>query len=252
MIKVLYFLLCLLIMVNPAYAEKSEWIDPGYDFTKTKSICIDYVASPEIADGIRDKESQELFFKKAKADIADKLSKQKYKVDTIYKAKENFITSERIDSKESAKDITQEQLPLFEKYVQEQLPLFEKYVQNNYDLLIKCIVSQYDSGKKYVEAHTYKTMVPVATTVLDATGQMQTIIIQQQQEFNIPAGNYPAAFVQVRFDVIDTKTNQKVWALDDKRDKIDDTGISGIKPDGLFTQVIAEFAENLRKNLRNR
>ena len=241
MIKVLYYLLCLLIMVNPAYAEKSEWIDPGYDFTKTKSICIDYVASPEIADGIRDKESQELFFKKAKADIADKLSKQKYKVDTIYKAKDNFMNSEGTDSKESAKDITQEQLPLF-----------EKYVQNNYDLLIRCIVSQYDTGKKYVEAHTYKTMVPVATTVLDATGQMQTIIIQQQQEFNIPAGNYPAAFVQVRFDVIDTKTNQKVWALDDKRDKIDDTGISGIKPDGLFTQVIAEFAENLRKNLKNR
>ena len=241
MIKVLYFLLCLLITVNPAYAEKSEWIDPGYDFTKTKSICIDYVASPEIADGIRDKESQELFFKKAKADIADKLSKQKYKVDTIYKAKENFITSERIDSKESAKDITQEQLPLF-----------EKYVQNNYDLLIRCIVSQYDTGKKYVEAHTYKTMVPVATTVLDATGQMQTIIIQQQQEFNIPAGNYPAAFVQARFDVIDTNTNKKVWALDDKRDKIDDTGISDIKPNGLFTQVIAEFAENLRKNLKNR
>ena len=233
MIKVLYFLLCLLIMVNPAYAEKSEWIDPGYDFTKTKSICIDYVASPEIADGIRDKESQELFFKKAKADIADKLSKQKYKVDTIYKAKENFITSEKIDSKKSAKDITQEHLPLF-----------EKYVQNNYDLLIRCIVSQYDTGKKYVEAHTYKTMVPVATTVLDATGQMQTIIIQQQQEFNI--------FVQVGFDVIDTNTNKKVWALDDKRDKIDDTGISDIKPNGLFTEVIAEFAENLRKNLKNR
>ena len=241
MIKVLYFLLCLLIMVNPAYAEKSEWIDPGYDFTKTKSICIDYVASPEIADGIRDKESQELFFEKAKADIADKLSKQKYKVDTIYKAKENYLTSEGTDSKESAKDITQEQLPLF-----------EKYVQNNYDLLIRCIVSQYDTGKKYVEAHTYKTMVPVATTVLDATGQMQTIIIQQQQEFNIPAGNYPAAFVQVGFDVIDTNTNKKVWALDDKRDKIDDTGISDIKPNGLFTQVIAEFAENLRKNLKNR
>ena len=241
MIKVLYFLLCLLIMVNPAYAEKSEWIDPGYDFTKTKSICIDYVASPEIADGIRDKESQELFFKKAKADIADKLSKQKYKVDTIYKAKENFITSERIDSKESAKDITQEQLPLF-----------EKYVQNNYDLLIKCIVSQYDVGKKYMEAHTYETTVPVATNVLDATGQMQTIIIHQQEVFNIPAGNYPAAFVKSQFDVIDTKTNQKVWSLEDKRDMIDETGISGIKPNGLFTQVIAEFAENLRKNLKSR
>ena len=102
-------------MVNPAYAEKSEWIDPGYDFTKAKSICIDYAASPEIADGIRDKESRELFFEKAKADIADKLLKQKYKVDSIYKAKEYFINSEGTDSKELGKDITQEQLPLFEK-----------------------------------------------------------------------------------------------------------------------------------------
>ncbi|MBQ5346123.1 MAG: hypothetical protein J6F33_13170, partial [Acidaminococcaceae bacterium] len=202
---------------------------------------IDYAASPEITDGVRDKEARELFFAQVKKDIADKLSKQKYKVDTIYKAKENYLTSEGTDSKESAKDITQEQLPLF-----------EKYVQNNYDLLIKCTVSQYDTGKKYMEAHTYKTMVPVATTVLDATGQMQTIIIQQQQEFNIPAGNYPAAFVQVRFDAIDTKTNQKVWSLEDKRDMIDETGISDIKPNGLFTQVIAEFAENIRKNLRNR
>ena len=241
MIKVLYFLICMLIIVNPVYAEKTEWIDSGYNFTKVKNICIDYAASPEITDGVRDKEARELFFAQVKKDIADKLSKQKYKVDTIYKAKDNFITSERTDSKESAKDITQEQLPLF-----------EKYVQNNYDLLIKCIVSQYDVGKKFMEAHTYETTVPVATNVLDVTGQMQTIIIHQQEVFNIPAGNYPAAFVKAQFDVIDTKTNQKVWSLEDKRDMIDETGISGIKPNGLFTQVIAEFAENLRKNLKNR
>ena len=62
MIKVLYFLICMLIIVNPVYAEKTEWIDSGYNFTKVKSICIDYAASPEITDGIRDKEAKELFF----------------------------------------------------------------------------------------------------------------------------------------------------------------------------------------------
>ena len=103
-----------------------------------------------------------------------------------------------------------------------------------------------------MEAHTYTIMVPVTTTVLDATGQYQMITIQQPQVYNIPAGNYPAVFVQARFDVIDAKTNQKVWSLDDKREKIDETGISGIKPTELFKQIITDFGENLRKNLKSR
>jgi len=241
MIKVLYFLICLLFIVNPVYAEKTEWIDSGYNFTKVKSICIDYAASPEITDGVRDKEARELFFAQVKKDIADKLSKQKYKVDSIAAAKENFMKSEGTVTKEFMKDISDEQQPRF-----------EKYLLDNYDLLIKCVVSQYDTGKKFMEAHTYTAMVPVTTTVLDATGQYQMITIQQQQVYNIPAGDYPAAFVQARFDAMDAKTNQKVWSLDDKRDKIDETGISGIKPTELFKQMIADFGENLRKNLKSR
>lgn len=241
MSKVLYFLLCFLIMFSPVYAQKSERIDPGYDFTKAKNICMDYAASPEIADGVRDRESQELFFKQMKANVADKLAKQKYKIDPIYNAKENFLNSEGADTKKYAKDITDEQQPLF-----------EKFIQNNYDLLIKCIVSQYDTGKKQVEAHTYTELVPVTTTVLDATGQLQTITIQEKQVFNIPAGYYPAAFVQVRFDIIDTKTNQSVWTLDEKRDKVDETGVSNSKPGEVFTEVVEEFAASLKKNLKSR
>jgi len=38
--KLFFFLCCLLALSATAFAEKSEWIDPGYDFTKAKSICI--------------------------------------------------------------------------------------------------------------------------------------------------------------------------------------------------------------------
>lgn len=241
MLKIFYFLFFLLIIANPVYAEKSEWMDPRYDFTKAKNIYIDYAVSPEIVDGTRDRESQALFFERVKANITDKLPKQKYKVDSIDRAREKFLHNKETEIKENVKEITEEQ----------QL-LFEKYLLNNYDLLIKCIVSQYDTGKKYVEAHTYTEMVPVTTTVLDATGQFQTITIQQRQVYKIPAGDYPAAFVQAQFEVMDTKTNKSVWTLEDKRDRVDETGISGIKPKEVFTEVIGEFAASLRKNLKSR
>jgi hypothetical protein len=220
----LFFLSLLFLLINfPASAQITEWIDSNYDFTKAKSICIDYVAAPEIVDGIRDKESHDVFFEETKKVIVDKLPK--YKVDSINAAKKNF-------SGESH--------------------LFEKYLTDNYDLLVKCTVLQYDTGKKHVESHIYSVTVPVTTTVLGAFGQPETITTMQQQEYKIPEGDYPAAFVQVKFDVVNTKTNQSVWSWEDKQDKVDDTGISNIKPKGIFTGIISDFATNLRKNLKSR
>ena len=107
--------------------------------------------------------------------------------------------------------------------------------------MVRCTVSQYDTGKKHVEAHTETVMVPVTTTVLDVTGHMQTITIQEQQVYNIPAGDYPAAFVKARFDVINTKTNQNVWTWEDAREKVADPG-----------GIMADFSASLRHNLKSR
>jgi hypothetical protein len=234
--KFLLVLLCLLALTTPALAQKSEWIDPGYDFTKARNICIDYEAAPEIADGIRDKEAHDVFFEKAKADITDKLAKAKYNVGFTYKANNNV----------SGKDAANTNAVANNSAGNTQL------VPGNYDLLVRCTVSQYDTGKKYVEAHTETVMVPITTTVLDVTGQLQTITIQQQQVYNIPEGDYPAAFVQVRFDVINTKTNQNVWTWEDKREKVADPGFSNAKPKEVFTSIIEEFSASLRHNLKSR
>ena len=94
--KLFFFLCCLLALSATAFAEKSEWIDPGYDFTKAKSICIDYAAAPEIADGIRDKDAQAVFFERAKADIVDKLIKAKYNVNL---SKQNTMSGSRTKPK---------------------------------------------------------------------------------------------------------------------------------------------------------
>ena len=223
--KFLLFLICLLALSTTALAEKSERIDPAYDFTKAKNICIDYAAAPEIADGIRDKEAHDVFLEKAKTDIADKLVKAKYNVGFSANASDKEAANAKAGANSSA---------------------------GNYDLVVRCTVSQYDTGKKHVEAHTETVMVPVTTTVLDVTGRPQTIVIQQQQVYNIPAGEYPAAFVRARFDVINAKTNQNVWTWEDTREKVADPGIANVKPKEVFTSIIADFSASLRHNLKSK
>ena len=234
--KLFFFLCCLLALSATAFAEKSEWIDPGYDFTKAKSICIDYAAAPEIADGIRDKDAQAVFFERAKADIVDKLIKAKYNVGLTDNAKGNAAGKEAANTKAVKTQSAENPRP----------------ASGDYDLVVRCTVSQYDTGKKHVEAHTETVMVPVTTTVLDVTGHMQTITIQEQQVYNIPAGEYPAAFVKARFDVINTKTNQNVWTWEDAREKVADPGISNVKPKEVLTGIIADFSASLRHNLKSR
>ena len=230
--KFLLSLLCLLMLSTPVLAQKLEWVDPAYDFTKAKTICIDYAAAPEIVDGSRDKESRDVFFEQAKADIVKKLAKGKYNVELTNTPKDNKAGKEATSANHSASNA--------------------QVVSGEYDLLIKCTVSQYETGKKHVEAHTETVMVPVTTTVLDVTGRPQTITIQEQQIYNIPEGNYPAAFVQARFDVINAKTNQKVWTWEDRREEVADPGIENIKPKEVFTSIIADFSASLRHNLKSR
>lgn len=225
--KFLLFLFCLLMLSTSALAQKSEWIDPAYDFTKAKTLCIDYAAAPEIVDGIRDKESRDVFFEKAKADIVNKLAKGKYNVGLT-----NTAGKEAANANHSAGNT--------------------QVASGDYDLVVRCTVSQYDIGKKHVEAHTETVMVPVTTTVLDVTGRPQTITIQEQQVYNIPEGDYPAAFVQARFDVINAKTNQKVWTWEDKREQVADPGIANVKPKEVFTSIIADFSASLRHNLKSK
>ena len=234
--KFLLFLICLLALSTPVLAQKSEWIDPGYDFTKARTICIDYAAAPEIADGVKDKESHDVFLEKAKTDIADKLAKAKYSVGFTDTAKESASGKETSYAKPGANHPA----------------LNTGSASGNYDLLVRCTVSQYDTGKKHMEAHTETVMVPVTTTVLDVTGQLQTITIQEQQVYNVPAGDYPAAFVQARFDVVNAKTNQNVWTWEDKREKVADPGLSNAKPKEVFTSIIADFSASLRHNLKSR
>ena len=91
--KILLILACLVFFVNSSYAQKSEWIDPTYDFTKVKRICIDFDVNPELRDGIKEKESQEIFYETIKETFVDVIPKPKYQVDSIFSAQDKLLIS---------------------------------------------------------------------------------------------------------------------------------------------------------------
>ena len=202
--KILLILACLMFFVNSSYAQKSEWIDPTYDFTKVKRICIDFDVKPELRDGIKEKESQEIFYETIKETFVDVMPKPKYQVDSIFSAQDKLSISGKT-SKEELESLSSD----------ERTNLLNEYLETNYDVIVKCSVLQYDNGKKYRGGFIVGSVF-------------------------VPGGDENAIFINAHFNVIDTKTKQNVWSVEDKRDKEGTT-----KKKGMFKRIIADFSSNL-------
>ena len=195
--KIFLILICLMFFVNSSYAQKSEWLDPTYDFTKVKRICIDFDVKPELRDGIKEKESQEIFYEAIKETFVDVISKQKYQVDSIFSAQNKFLMSGKTSKEE-----------------QDSLSRWNEYLETNYDVIVKCTVLQFDNGKKYRGGFFVGSVF-------------------------VPGGDENAIFINAHFNVIDTKTMQNVWSVEDKRDKEGTT-----KKKGMFKRIIADFSSS--------
>ncbi len=202
--KILLILACLVFFVNSSYAQKSEWIDPTYDFTKVKRICIDFDVKPELRDGIKEKESQEIFYETIKETFVDVIPKPKYQVDSIFSAQDKLSISGKT-SKEELESLSSD----------ERTNLLNEYLETNYDVIVKCSVLQYDNGKKYRGGFIVGSVF-------------------------VPGGDENAIFINAHFNVIDTKTRQNVWSVEDKRDKAGKT-----KKKGMFKRIITDFSSNL-------
>ena len=203
--KIFLILTCLMFCVNSSYAQKSEWLDPTYDFTKVKRICIDFDVNPELRDGIKEKESQEIFYETIKETFVDVIPKPKYQVDSIFSAQDKLLISGKISKEE-----------------QDSLSRWNEYLETNYDVIVKCTVLQYDNGKKYRGGFIVGSVF-------------------------VPGGDENAIFINAHFNVIDTKTRQNVWSVEDKRDKEGTT-----KKKGMFKRIITDFSSNLIKILQTK
>ena len=243
--KVLLMLLLLCITL-PAYAQKQEWFDSTYDFTKAKSIAfclaIDHRMSEIIA-----KEIIDIYYQSLKKGIYDKLNKT-HKIVSFQKLKKEFEVSQ---------NKTEEELIALSKSDPEKSDkLFFDYVKNNYDLYVVATPIIYDMGTQYREGYTYTLPSINQAMITFPNGQMATVTSSGQSVHTVPGGNFPTVYVSFRFDIIDAKTlgtaEKTVWARLDDRARVNHDIFQNSKPKDVFKRMMGSFADDFVKVINSK
>ena len=231
-------ILILLLLSLPAYAKKSEWIEPSYNFTKAKRIYVSYTVVPELRNGITEKETTDWFFKQIKKELVDGIPPG-YKVESQFKAEERIL-------KETGVSMARRNT----ESPEEAKAFFAKFLRDNYDLLLEAAFLENVAGQKYRSGYTYTTTVPQTTTVLGPGGQLSTVTTTQQQVHSVPGGNVSTTTIALRFDVTDTATAKYVWSLIDEREKEGGLLEKNVNSKGMFNRIIADFSSRFLKALQ--
>lgn len=237
MMKILLITIYILILTCPVFAQKSEWIDSSYAFTKVKRIYVSYVVAPQLQDGIINKKTPEWFFSQIKKELVDKLSEE-YQIDSQFKVAGNILAKTGVSLENR-----------YKKSPEEASKFFKKYLQDNYDVVIEGTFLEYTTGKKHHDGYTYTTSVPKTTTAVGLDGQFSMVTTTESQIHSIPSSENPYASITMRIDVTDTKTLQNVWSIIDKREKEDGWLGKEVNPKGMYNRIITDFTKNFRRVL---
>jgi hypothetical protein len=244
--KKILLTLLLLCIALPTYAQKQEWFDSTYDFTKAKSIafCV-YIDNrmPELTA----KEIVDIYYESIKTGIYDKLNKS-HKIVSLQKLKKDF---------QATHNKTEEELIELAKSDPEKVDkMYFDYVNNNYDLYVVATPIIYDMGTQYREGYTYTLPSINQSLITFPNGQIATVTSNGQTVHTMPGGNFPTVYVSFRFDIIDAKTlgsNEKtVWARLDDRARVNQDILQNSRPKDVFKRMMGSFADDFVKVINSK
>lgn len=230
---ILSLFICL-FNISFAAAEKQEWVDKTYDFTKVKRVVILY---PNIADylknGIAENEIMEIFNKKAKISNVKAMDISQVvrllKIDT------------GIDLEEVAKQNPDEALNL----LHENMP-------NYADIVVITNVSDYSMGSTYRQGFSYNTTSTQTSYIYGSNGQSAAINTPVTETHKVRGGNVSVAQAHVRFDVYDTKISKTIFSRMDNRDVANPTILHNTKPKSVFKRIVGGFFDNLNDRINKK
>ena len=236
--KKLLIMLLLLVITIPSYAQKREWFDSGYDFTKVKSIAFALKKDDRYSDLVLN-EMKDIYYQQIKSGIYDKLN-TKCKIVSNQRLREEFLCDKGISEDEIN--------ALYNKDPDKVENLFADYISNNYDLYVLGIPIVYDMGTQYREGYVY-TMPSVNTSLITfPNGQMATVSSNGQTVHTVRGGNFPTVYVSFRFDIVDAKTfnseGKAIWVRLDDRARVNQDVLQNSKPKDVFKRIMSSFAED--------
>lgn len=234
--KIMVFLLVFISLALPVFAEKQEWIDRNFDFSKTKKVFCNFLVPKELMNGIIEHEMRDILKDKFENKIVVKLSPYKYKFshdqDVINEIKET-----------QGKDLN----VLGETEPDKANEIFNQYLKDNYDLVFNFVVLAYGTGSQYIQGHYIDTPTTETSQVITPNG-VGTVRTQGTTKTYVPGGNAAKPCAVVKFEVYNIKTDDAVWVRIDNRAKVN-TIVDNTKPKDIFSRIISSFFDDFSSRL---
>lgn len=226
--KITVLLLVFNFLTLPAFAEKQEWVDKNFDFSKAKKIyCANYI--PDVlANGIVEHEINDIVCEKFDSKIVNKLTPYKYEFysieDIIDEIKEKQGTDLNILGKMDPEAAN---------------ATISQYLNENFDLAFLSYVQVYGTASQYVQGHYMETPSTQTSQVITPNG-VGTVYTQGTTKTYIPGGYAAKPCAVVRFEVINIKTDNAVWVRIDDRAKVN-TIVDNTKPKDILSRIVSSF-----------
>jgi hypothetical protein len=228
---ILLTIFTLFILNSYCFAEKQEWIDKTYDFSKVTRITI---CEPNIQNyiknGILEKEIIDTF--KSKAKISN------------VKIVEPLTIINAINA-----DLGIDLLEINKKNPQEALRIIDENSYKYTDIIITSTVNRYGMGSTYEEGFSYNTTSYQNSYIFTPGGATTTVQSPVTQTHNVRGGNVGVAITSVRWDVKDTKTLKNVFSRIDDRSRSNRTRLDNTNPNDLYKRITGSFFDDLNELL---
>lgn len=235
--SILSILLCLFVSVSSIVsAEKQEWIDKNYDFSKVKRVLIhEPIVSDKLKNGISERQISEIFNSKLKLP-------ENVKVVTTA----DIVNKVKIDN---GIDI----IGLMSQNPKEAAKLYYEAIPNYADIVISSRVFEYSVGSEYREGYTYSTTEYQTAYVNNNLGtNLGTIDMPVSKTNSVPGGNVPVVYASVRWDVYDSKTGKAVIARLDDRARANEKAFDNTKPKDLYQRITGSFFDFISDELSSK
>lgn len=221
--KKVFLLLCIILLISQTvFAEKQEWVDKTYDFTKIKKVLVYPLSVPDtIKNGIVEKGLAEAYIEKTKlpdVQIVD-LSTLLYAIqrDTGI----DILALRKVDPKEAIKQL-------------------DIHTPDYVDAVIYAEITNYGTGSKYRESSSYTTTEYETSYINGPRGTTATVQSPVNKTHVIPGGDALVLYAGVRWDIRDAKTNNVIFSRIDSRSKMPGRFESGT-PENMYKRILDSF-----------
>ena len=231
--KIFCILLILISLPSVVFADKQEWFDKNYDFSKVKRIIVNFTIPEQLKNGVIEHEATEIFQKHFSSKLAPKLSKQNIKIIMFEDALQEIKETQKVDI-----------FAMYETDAEKARAFIADYIPSNFDTVLSITLQQYNMGTQYVDGYSYS--VPTTQTYYNGTN---IVTVTGSQQHYVSGGNRPTAYALVKYELIDIPTTKNVWTRIDDRSRVNKDALEHSKPKDLYQRSLKSFFSELTSKL---